>query len=71
MTGRFHHPEKDTMGALMLALILTFFVLFVGAGLIINVYLYTHHAIRSISVKPSLDDQLFDHYTDVDTREIW
>ncbi len=57
----------------MLALILVFFVLSVGAGLFINVYLYTHHALRNFHVRQEnvLDDQLFSHYTEVDTADIW
>ncbi len=55
----------------MLALMLVFFVLSVGAGLFVNVYLYTHHALRSVHVRQEyiLDDQLFSHYTEVDTAD--
>ncbi len=55
----------------MLALMLVFFVLSVGAGLFVNVYLYTHHALRIVHVRQEyiLDDQLFSHYTEVDTAD--
>lgn len=57
----------------MVALLLLLgLVLFVGVGLLINVYLYRHHALRTVSVRPvSLDDQLFSHYPNVDSAEVW
>ena len=56
------------MFALLLLLVM---VLFVGVGLLINVYLYRNHALRTIDAHGSLDEQLFVYYGDVDTREMW
>jgi len=57
----------------MLALVLVFFVLSVGAGLFVNIYLYTQHALRNVHVRQEyvLDDQLFSHYAEIDTTELW
>ena len=56
------------MFALLLLLVM---VLLVGVGLLINVYLYRHHALRTIDARATLDDQLFIYYGDVDTHEVW
>ena len=52
-------------------LVLVVFVLFVGVGLFINVYLYRHHALRTAHRRVLIDDQLFAHYADVDIAEVW
>ena len=59
-------------GALMFALLLLLvMVLFVGVGLLINVYLYRHHALTTINARVSLDEQLFVYHGEVDATEIW
>ena len=46
-------------------------VLLVGVGLLINVYLYRYHALRTVDARVSLDEQLFVYYGNVDAREVW
>jgi hypothetical protein len=57
----------------MLALVLVFFVLSIATGLFINVYLYTHHALRPVHVRQEyvIDDQLFSHYADTNIADLW
>lgn len=57
-----------SMFALVLLLVIVFFV---GVGLFINVYLYRHHALRTVDAHVSLDEQLFIYYGNVDATEVW
>ena len=56
------------MFALVLLLVI---VLLVGVGLFVNVYLYRHHALRTLDAHSSLNEQLFVYYGNVDAQDIW
>lgn len=62
--------EKRKHGTLMFAVAtLVLIVVLIGVGLVINLYLYTHHAMSSAPTTASVDE-LFARWNDTDA-DVW